>query len=291
MSKSRAWFFTLNNPAYSAEQLEHHLHLLEPKAFVFQLERGEEGTPHYQGCIYLKSPQVMPRHLDKRIHWEQCHSWVKAVRYCTKKETRQDGPWYFNVEPPAGITIITVLRPWQQLIVEELRTKPDSRKIIWMWEPTGNVGKTALAKYICSTFRALYLNGKGSDAKYAVSQYVKDKTLEVVVFGYPRTAEDYVSYASIEEIKDGIFFSNKYEAGMCMYDTPHVLVLANFEPDYSRMSADRWDVRQIAGPTHYLLPGSDAPPFSVAHIMGQYSSAQQAAAGGAGAGADHGAAL
>lgn len=245
MSKSRAWFFTLNNPEYSAEQLEQHIHLLEPKAYVFQRERGTEGTEHFQGCVYLKNPQVMPKHLDKRIHWERAKSWVKAIKYCQKQDTRIAGPWFYNVEPIRSIQIITVLRDWQARVVEELRQPPTDRKIMWLWEAEGNIGKTALAKYICTHFKALYLNGKGSDAKYAVQQYVKEKQLEVVVFGYPRTAADYISYGSIEEIKDGIFFSSKYEAGMVMYNAPHVLVLANFEPDLEKMSADRWDIRNI----------------------------------------------
>lgn len=222
------------------------LHLLDPKAWVFQKEKGESGTEHYQGAVYCKNAIVMPLHLCKRIHWERCKSWTKAVRYCSKEETRIDGPWTFNVSLPVALEIIQVLRPWQQMVYNILLEKPDPRKILWLWEPTGNAGKTAMAKYICSKMEAIYLNGKGADAKYAVATMVqKGKPLDVVIFGYPRSTAEFIQYGCIEEIKDGIFFSAKYESGMIMYNTPHVVVFSNEEPDYSKMSADRWDVRCI----------------------------------------------
>lgn len=244
--KSRAWFFTLNNPDRTPLEMHSDLLLLEPKSFVFQLEKGEDGTPHYQGAVYCKNAIRMPLQLNKKIHWERCKSWVKAVKYCSKEETRIDGPWTYNCALPEKLEIITVLKPWQNKVAEILRGKPDNRKILWLWEPTGNAGKTAMAKWICKHFEAIYLNGKGTDAKYAVQQVIsKGKPLDVVVFGYPRSSAEYVNYGCIEEIKDGIFFSGKYEAGMVMYNSPHVVVFSNEQPDLSKMSADRWDIRCI----------------------------------------------
>jgi len=270
--KSRAWFFTLNNPDETAAQLAQLLQLLEPKAYVYQLEKGENGTPHYQGAVYLKNAQVRPDHLNKKIHWERCKSWVKAIRYCSKEDTRVDGPWTFNVCLPAKLDIITELRPWQREVYNELLKKPDDRKILWLWESTGNAGKTAMARYICNHFEAIYLNGKGSDAKYAVSVVIgKGRPLDVVVFGYPRSSSEYVNYGSIEEIKDGIFFNSKYESGMVMYNSPHVLVFSNEEPDYTKMSADRWDVRCID--TMMLPPAmilGHAPNYTMADTYHQF---------------------
>lgn len=267
MSKSRSYFFTLNNPEQTAEQMEQLLGLLEPKAYIFQLEKGDEGTLHYQGAVYVKNPIVMPKWLDKRIHWEVTKSWAKAIKYCQKEETRVAGPWFLNVEPCIGIQVISVLRPWQVLVMEELRQKPSDRKILWLYEEEGNIGKTALAKYICKNMKALYLNGKGSDAKYAVASYVKTKKLDVVVFGYPRSAAEYVSYGCIEEIKDGIFFNSKYESGMVMYDSPHVVVFSNMPPDYTKMSQDRWDVRNIRTMGHPPILEQLPPAFDVAWLQ------------------------
>lgn len=278
IKKSRSWFFTWNNPDETAAQLAQLLHLLDPKAFVYQREKGEEGTEHYQGCVYLKNQCVMPCHLNPKIHWERCKSWVKAIKYCSKEDTRIEGPWTYNVALPQKLDIITQLKPWQNWVKEQILLKPNDRKILWLWEEAGNTGKTAMARYICQHFEAIYLNGKGSDAKYAVATMVgKGKPLDVVVFGYPRSAAEYVSYGCIEEIKDGIFFNSKYESGMVMYNSPHVIVFSNMEPDYTKMSQDRWDVqhigcleRQLAIPVGTSLMMGAHPIFQPVSLRNEY---------------------
>lgn len=247
--KSRNWCFTYNNPqndGITPEQMEHILSVLSPVAFVFQLETGEAGTPHYQGCVTVKNPIAMPKFLSKRIHWESTRSWAKSILYCQKAEGRIDGPWALNVEVKKPLQVITELRPWQAMLKERLDEEPDSRTILWLWEPNGNVGKTAMAKFICSHYSAVYVNGKGADIKYAVQKYLeRGKTLHAAVFGFTRTNEDYIPYSALEEVKDGIFFSGKYEAGMVMYNSPHVVCFANFPPDRSKLSEDRWDVINV----------------------------------------------
>jgi len=244
-SKSRSWFFTFNNPEQEnigPEQMEQYLNMLEPKAWKFQLEKGDEGTLHYQGVIYVKNPIVMPKHICKKIHWERCKSWHAALKYVGKKETRVKGPWSFGVKEEVELKVIEELRPWQVMVKEILDEEPDDRTIHWFWEPDGNIGKTAMAKWICSKYNVLYLSGKASDAKYAVANWIKTKVLHAVIFGYVRSNEDYVSYEALEAIKDGIFFNSKYESGMVMYNSPHVIVFANFEPDRTKLSIDRWEI-------------------------------------------------
>lgn len=240
--RSRSWFFTFNNPDTSPTQMAQLLDLLEPKAYVYQLEKGELETPHYQGCVYVKNPIDMPKHVCKQIHWERCKDWKAAVKYCQKEESRLEGPWGFGVTLEKPLKIITELRPWQQMVKEIIDEEPEDRKIVWIWEPTGNTGKTQLAKWICKNYNAMYVSGKATDAKYAIAKWLKTKPLHVVIFGFPRSYEEYVSYGGMEELKDGIFFSSKYESEMSIYNPPHVLVFANFPPDESKMSADKWEI-------------------------------------------------
>lgn len=246
--RSRAWFFTWNNPDTpdTPDTLVSGLMTLDPKAFIFQLEIGDSGTPHFQGVICFKNAVRMPKEFNPKIHWERCKSWLDAVNYCQKEETRSAGPWAYNVIIKKPLDIISELRPWQMDIVKLINQKANNRTIMWYWEQEGNVGKTTLAKYLAIKHGALYLTGKASDAKYAVQQWIKSgKRLNCVIFGYTRSMEDFVSYEAIEAIKDGIFFSGKYEGGMVIYDSPHVIVLANFEPDRSKLSADRWAITEI----------------------------------------------
>lgn len=61
-----------------------------------------------------------------------------------------------------------------------------------------------------------------------------------------RQAEGAFSYASVETIKDGLVFSGKYEGGTRLYARPHVIIFANWLPDMTKLSLDRWDIRTLA---------------------------------------------
>lgn len=93
---SRAWIFTINNP--TEEDVpdfgkEEWLNLV--KLAVYQRERGEEGTEHFQGYVTLSQPrrltwmkQRLPRaHLEIRRG-----SHHQALMYVTKEESRISDP-------------------------------------------------------------------------------------------------------------------------------------------------------------------------------------------------------
>ena len=226
-------------------------------AYRFQLERGEGGVDHYQGSFHVK-PKKRKGYLQKyfvgcmeelefpfKDYLEKSKS-CAADRYCMKDETRIAGPWEKNMPvlpPPIKILKDEQLYDWQKDLVERLKDEPDDRKIVWLWEPDGCKGKTSIAKYLHVTQKAVYLGGKAADMKHCIVQYIeKNPAPRVVLINIPRASKDFVSYTGIEEIKDGLFFSGKYEGGMVCFNSPHVVVFSNEEPDYSKMSGDRWDV-------------------------------------------------
>lgn len=56
---------------------------------VYQLEVGEEGTPHFQGFVQFPTGRRLKqlKKLDRRIHWEPRRgSAVQAAHYCKKPE-------------------------------------------------------------------------------------------------------------------------------------------------------------------------------------------------------------
>ncbi len=63
-----------------------------------------------------------------------------------------------------------------------------------------------------------------------------------MVIDIPRANEGNVSYQAIEDLKNGALFSTKYESGMCVFNSPHVVVFANMAPDLNKLSADRWNI-------------------------------------------------
>lgn len=128
---------------------------------------------------------------------------------------------------------------WQSDLVSYLSGPVDNRKILWFFDSIGNSGKS----YFCSNYSALskYIitGGKNADIYYAYN-YEK-----LVLFDLPRAKEDTVCYDVMEAFKNGYFLSTKYECKPVRFNVPHVVVFANFRPDESKLSADRWDIRVI----------------------------------------------
>jgi hypothetical protein len=248
--RARSWFFTYNNPDLTFDQFKALFDGHEIVKFVGQKEQGEEGTPHFQGVVQFNSKKSLGqlKHVDQKPHWEVCKSLKDALEYCTKEDTRIDGPWCFGWERPRPIERISMddFAPWMEVTWGLLAGEPDKRKVHWFWEPLGNVGKTQFARKFCLEHNGLLVGGKACDIKHAVAKYVAKRRLEVVFFDIPRTAEGYVSYDAIECVKNGMFFSAKYDSDMCIFNSPHVVVFANFEPDKAKLSEDRWDIREIS---------------------------------------------
>lgn len=236
------WCFTWNN--YPENGMETLVELFEKCEIEYTIgeEVGEMGTPHLQGYIKSKTKiRPIEKFKIKEIHWEKCKgNQEQNVKYCTKS-----GKYVTNIRVIKDPIAINGAYDWQKEVLEICNSEPDERKIYWYWDKKGNKGKTSLAKHIYLKYgkKMIYVNGKSADVKCAIAQ--SDTKPEIVIFGIPRTCEDYVSYSALEEVKDGFFFSGKYESGMVAYPTPHVFVFANFPPKLESLSDDRWNVTNL----------------------------------------------
>lgn len=97
--QSRAWMFTLNN--YSSVDVPRSFE--KYRYLCWQAERGENGTPHLQGYILFDAPRRFSfvKKILPTAHWETRQgTHEQAEEYCSKEETRIDGPWKLG-EPPA----------------------------------------------------------------------------------------------------------------------------------------------------------------------------------------------
>lgn len=240
------WCFTYNN--YSNDDYLKLINNLEPivLAYVIGKEVGENGTPHLQGyCKFKKRFRLTAlKKINEKIHWEKCKgSEEQNITYCTK-----DGDYVvkgLKIREKVEILKDKDLYVWQKKIVELLNKKPDNRTINWYWEPDGCTGKTTFCKYIYMKFEnVVMLSGKGADMKNGIVEYDKKNGIlpKIVIINIPRSTHEFVSYSGIEEVKDMFFYSGKYEGGMICGNPPHVIVFANEEPDYDKMSNDRWNV-------------------------------------------------
>lgn len=244
ISPAIRWCFTLNN--YSKEE-EDSLRLIcsnSSKYFIWGYEIGEEGTPHLQGYIeFKKKCRPISVIKNKRVHWEKCKGTKDDnFNYCSK-----GGHYFINGILQKPLKVISDLRPWQDDLMKILIEDADDRSILWYWEKKGNIGKSAFCKYLCFKHNALIVSGKIADMKNAIMKWFIDKGYypSIVIFDVPREALGYINYTGIEEIKNGCFYSGKYEGGMVLMNSPHVLVFANEEPNIEAMSKDRWNIVEV----------------------------------------------
>jgi len=102
-TQGKNYLFTYNNYTLSPEELEALFKRWSYTFLVFQKERGQEGTPHYQGYVefarqtrYSSINQALP---DGEAIWFRRRTFgtgQAAADYCRKEDTREDGPWEYG---------------------------------------------------------------------------------------------------------------------------------------------------------------------------------------------------
>jgi len=238
------WFFTFNN--YTVEQIEQLEQVFrhECKWYIFQEETGEEGTPHLQGTISLKIKQRLTqlKVLNVAIHWEPTKCVKASIEYCTKYESRSGKIYSYGIDIPDRIEIEEPYG-WQLEVIELLNSKPDKRTIHWYWESEGNIGKSTLCKYLVVKHDALMLTGKSNDMYNMLAKFPNKR--KIIICDIPRSSLGYINYAAIEQIKNGLVFSGKYEGAQLVFNCPHIIVFANEPPDTNQCSLDRWRIVNI----------------------------------------------
>lgn len=234
------WFFTCPYEEYDSIQLSQNLRGFS-KEFLFSGEIGASGYKHWQGCFSLKQKEyfnTVKNLFPQSIHLEPCKNWLKANNYCKKIETHIEGPY---TQDSSFLNLPSKLYSWQQWVVDLVQTNPDDRTIHWLWEKKGCQGKTTLCKILYVRYGANIIgNGAMKDIAYCI-----DDSPRIVCFNLTRTNEEHINYGAMEAIKDGLVFSSKYESRAKIFNSPHVLVFANFEPRVDSMSRDRWNVVNI----------------------------------------------
>ncbi len=246
---SRYWFLTWNN--YEVDSYKVLLNLSGLERYCVQEEKGAQGTPHLQGVLvfkHKKSYKWMRRSTELKCWFKVCRNIFAAKTYCSKEDEGNGKRWVKGFIVRSKVVVDPLegkeLYDWQKEILSMVREAPDDRKVYWYWSAKGNVGKSVLCKHMVLKEEAIVVGGAFRDAYYAIMQRVSKKvSVNVVVFALSRSQGNKVSYIAIEGIKDGMFFSPKYESGMCVYNPPHVLVFANSAPDLSMLSEDRWVVK------------------------------------------------
>lgn len=252
ISPAKNWCFTFNNFEEKDISLLVSSFSSNCSKFIFENEIGENGTSHLQGYILFdKKRRPSELKLNNKIHWEKCKGNEQDnINYCSKdfRDNVKNCKIYKseNIRIPRPLKIINDLKKWQMDLKNILLEEPEDRKIIWVHENIGNVGKSAFSKYMVVKHDALYITeGKKSDIINIVYNYVINKDLDILILDVPRDNGNKISYKSLEEIKNGLICNTKYETGNKVINAPHIVVFSNSPPDTEKFSADRWEIFEI----------------------------------------------
>lgn len=252
-TKNRSWCFTWNN--YTENDIRYLVENLAESRYLFGEEvGGNTGTPHLQGVVNFKSARSFNsvKKLFKDNHIEICRNWKASLNYCSK-----DGQTYTNIERQRTRKERLLMRyedvewyEWQSEIIDIVNTVPNDRTINWYYEDEGNTGKSFLAKYLVLKYDAIIADGKKDNVFNQIKTWLdmhKDhEDPRLIIIDLPRHNLEYLNYGMLEQIKNGMIYSGKYEGGTCLFESPHIFVFANREPIESKLSLDRWNIVNIS---------------------------------------------
>lgn len=198
---------------------------------------------------------TLPETQGKRTDFENLKEFIKAAdTRPTHLEIAEEFPSLWGRYKSACINFLDLfsrkpelvtgdLRPWQRELNAIINEAPDDRKVIFVVDPDGNKGKSWLTRYWFTTrddLQRLSI-GKRDDLAFAV-----DISKTLFVFDVPRGQSELIQYSILEQLKDQMLFSPKYESTCKILPKKvHVVVFMNEEPDLTKMTRDRYRLINI----------------------------------------------
>ena len=198
-----------------------------------------------------------PDEQGKRTDIEKFTGWVQEFielngRIPSQREIATNHPTTFVKYSKACLAYCNAVAPspklrdgepndWQRSLEEDLENDADDRSVVFYVDAEGGKGKTWFQQYYVTKFpeKCQILGiGKRDDMTFAI-----DETKSVFLINVPRGSMQYLQYAVLEQLKDRMVFSTKYQTRMkTLAKSPHVIVFCNEEPDMEKMSADRYSM-------------------------------------------------
>ena len=144
----------------------------------------------------------------------------------------------------------TKWKPFQQTILNKCKEEPEDRPIYIIEDvdkikngikiDSGGIGKSKICDKIVLEYNTIIADGK-KDNIFNQIKNLQDKGIypKVIILDVPRQGKDYILYGVLEQIKNALIYSGKYEGGICHFPIPHMFILTNFRVDISNWSSDR----------------------------------------------------
>ena len=258
------------------------------KKWCFQLEKGEStGYIHYQCRISLKVKVRLHTFLEKipdnmKVRASITSSNAKAVDfYVMKDETRIEGPWKDTDPKPTSELLNNLPRwvakvinpdlpkwegwgeeanktldkinffPWQKSVIDHSRIEPDNRTINVIVDLLGDRGKSwFVTLMVCLN---LVIDIAFSNEIKDIARMIMNQPKKHCYFvDLPKaTDKNHIHnfMASIEQLKNGRAYDDRYRFQSAVFDAPHVWIFTNTVPPTELLTRNRW---KIWGINHQL---------------------------------------
>lgn len=258
MAKSKCCVYDLTIPLINitqtdlASRFENYC-----KKWVFQAEKGDEtGYLHWQCRISTKVKcalkQVIEKFKDLTAHVSTTSTQNMGNDfYCTKEESRVEGPWRDTDEKPGYVQKRFrgefTWKPWQQSVLNSMELTPDDRTINVIFDPQGNHGKSFLSSYCAQHGLARVLpslNDYKEIVQFAMSFPTRSTYFLDMPRGLPKKHLNGI-YSGLENMKNGWLFETRYHGRELWFEPPHIWVYTNVMPGLTLLSADRWKLWEI----------------------------------------------
>ena len=154
------------------------------------------------------------------------------------------------------------LYPWQYKVLS-LVMEQSPRKVLWVKDLRGDVGKSFLASYLCNLYGFDLFDGVLSPQDLAP---LINFPINGFVFDVSRDDIHSVNYSSLESLKNGSIILGKYGGRIVKFSTKPVVTFANGSPDEAKLSMDHWQIVTL-GENEF----SDLTKTSVVSPSAQYS--------------------
>jgi len=137
------------------------------------------------------------------------------------------------------------LKPWQSDLETILVGDSDDRTVMFFVDPEGGAGKTFFQRWMMTKYPnqcQVLSSGRRDDIAHAINENCR-----CFMFNIPRGGMEYLQYGILEQLKDRMVFSPKYNSRTKLFRSMvHVVVFCNEEPDLNKMTTDRYFIHRLS---------------------------------------------
>ena len=248
----------LPDPKNPGKHLKHHYHVDGMRGTLQQASEYCGGMFKEEGCETYEYGEIPTSQQGRRTDHEEAQEKIiesaktgvpfNDVKLALPRFADQSLPWMRDLylqHRPRNDNLFDLNKPyeWQSDLAKYLNDKkPDARKILFVVDLEGNIGKTKFAlnaHHLIPDKEVFYCTPKDTTS---LSSLIPDDGADIFIIDSPRKVQYDLPYDFLEEVKNGFVTNTKYQCCKKEFKVPHVVVLLNRYPRFGKsiLSKDRY---------------------------------------------------